>query len=133
LPSGIPRPGSVDAQRQVPIDVPYSDVEPRQHRQAGDSPRGGADRGCPDDRAGAKRAAQRDAAEIDEPVRGRDEERQIVEPVVVDAPDERAGHLADRREEHDADGLRPHKRGKRPQRASEHGKREHAERELPVE
>ena len=38
----------------------------------------------PDDRS------EREPAQIDEPVRRRDEERQVVQPVAVDAPDERA-------------------------------------------
>ena len=43
--------------------------------------------------ASAASPASASAAEVDEPVRRGDEERQVVEAVVVDAPDERAGHL----------------------------------------
>ena len=64
-------------------------------------------------RAGS--VAQGEAAEVDEPVRRWDEQRQVVQPVVVDAPDERARHLPDRREEDDANGLCPHERRKRPE------------------
>ena len=60
-----------------------------------------------------QRRRERQAAEVDEPVRGRDEERQVVEPVVVDAPDERARHFADRGEGDDAERLGARERGER--------------------
>ena len=56
----------------------------------------------------AQRGREREAGQVDEPVRGRHEQRQVVQAVVVDAPDQRAGDLADRREADDAERLSPH-------------------------
>ena len=56
---------------------------------------------------GAKRRRERQAGQVDDPVRRRDEKRQVVQAVVVDAPDQRAGDLADRREGDDAERLCP--------------------------
>ena len=81
----------------------------------------------------AHERGDREAAEIDEPVRGRDEQRQVVQPVRVDAPDERADHLADRRERDDAERLRAGERGQRAERGEQHEPGQRAERELPVE
>ena len=60
--------------------------------------------------ARATSAGEREPAEVHDPVRGRDEQRQVVQPVRVDAPDERAGHLADGREHDDAERLRARER-----------------------
>ena len=54
-----------------------------------------------------ERERERDAREEHEPVRGRHEHRQVVQPVGVEAPDQRAGDLADRREHDHAERLRP--------------------------
>ena len=70
-------------------------VEARRHRQASDPPGRGAERRA--QTTGRAGAARGDATEVDEPVR-RGMKRQVMEAVVVDAPDERARHLADRRE-----------------------------------
>jgi hypothetical protein len=48
---------------------------------------------------------EREAGQVDESVGRRDEQRQVVQPVVVDAPDERSGDFADRREADDAECL----------------------------
>ena len=49
-----------------------------------------ADRRDGDERPRRDDRSEREPAEIHEPVRRRDEERQVVQPVAVDAPDERA-------------------------------------------
>jgi hypothetical protein len=41
-------------------------------------------------------------------VRGRHEQRQVVQAVVVDAPEERTGDFSDRGKAHDAEGLSTH-------------------------
>ena len=63
-------------------------------------------------------------------MRGRHEERQVVQPVAVDAPDDRAGQLADRREEDHADHLRLVDRREPGGRGDQDAPGEHAEREL---
>ena len=107
-------------------------VRARQNGQPGDSPTGGTDGGDPDERPLRERPRERQPAEVDEPVRGRDEERQVVEAVVVDAPDERAGHLSDRCERDDAERLRARERHERYERRGEDGERHDAEPDLGV-
>src|SRR5207244_1267179 len=67
------------------------DVEARQDGQAEKSPERGSGRGGGDERAGVppQRLAERDAAQVDEPVARRDEERQVVHAVAIDAPEDR--------------------------------------------
>ena len=97
--------------------APQSSPRPRPRRRRA--------RAC----ACAARARATGPVEEDEPVRGRHEERQVVQPVAVDAPDQRAGHLADRREEDDAERLRaPLDRDAQRARATSTSQVEHAER-----
>ena len=55
----------------------------------------------------AERGRDREPGQVDEPVGRRHEEGQVVEPVAVDAPDQGAGHLADRGEADDPEHHRP--------------------------
>jgi hypothetical protein len=73
---------------------------------------------------------EREAGEVDEAVCRRHEERQVVQPVGVDAPDERAGDLAERREGNDAECLRAPLHRHARQRGREHDPRDGAEEEL---
>ena len=66
-------------------------------------------------------------------MRGRDEERQVVQPVAVDAPEERARHLARGRERDDGERLRACERRQRPQRGEEQEPAEPAEHELSAQ
>jgi hypothetical protein len=83
------------------------DVPTRQHGQPEQAPRrrGGRGRDHQDARVAGERGREREAGQVDEAVRGRDEEREVVQPVGVDAPDQRTGHLAERREDDDAERL----------------------------
>jgi hypothetical protein len=63
---------------------------------------------------------EREAGQVDESVGRRDEQRQVVQPVVVDAPDQRSGDLADRRETDDAKRLRAPFDGYLRQRGDKH-------------
>ena len=69
-----------------------ADVLPRQHRDARDAPRQHRDEGDADEQPlpARREPGERDAAEVDEPVRGWHERRQVLEPVGVEAPDDRA-------------------------------------------
>jgi hypothetical protein len=52
-----------------------------------------------------KERSEREPTEIHEPVTRRDERGQVVESVAVEAPDERADDLADRRDSDDRERL----------------------------
>src|SRR5256886_1054350 len=111
------------------------DVAPRQHCQAEESPRRGG-RGRDDgdgSRVPAKCGREGEARQVDDAVRGRDEQRQIVQAVVVDAPEDRPGHLSDRGEADDAGDLHAALECRAGERDCEHDPGECAERELLVE
>ena len=80
--------------------------------------------------ARAQRLAQRQAGHEHEAVRRRHERRQVVEPVRVDAPEDRARQLRDRRGADDDGDLRPALGRQRPRRGDEHEPRQSAEDEL---
>jgi hypothetical protein len=81
----------------------------------------------------AERLAERQPGDEDEPVRGRDERRQVVEPVRVDAPDDRPGHLGDGRCTDDDGDLGAPLDRKRPGGEQEHDPGEPTQDELAVE
>ena len=83
------------------------DVPTRQHGQPEETPRRRGDGGREHEHAGVagERGREREAGQVDEAVGGRHEERQIVQPVGVDAPDQGSGHLADRGEDDDPECL----------------------------
>ena len=60
----------------------------------------------------------------------RDEGRQVVQPVPVEAPDERPDDLAERREPHDGERLQPHGPGLEGDQRRQDERREHTETEL---
>ena len=76
------------------------------------------------------RNGQCEPAEVDDPVRGRHEERQVVQAVAVDTPDQRADHLADRRERDHAECLCAALERDPGERRREHRAGEEPEREL---
>ncbi len=76
------------------------------------------------------RVGECQAGEVHDAVRRGHEEGQVVQPVAVDAPDERAGHLPDGRERDDGERLRAPFRGDPCQRGAEHGEGQDAESEL---
>jgi hypothetical protein len=66
-------------------------------------------------------------------VRRRHEGGQVVEPVVVDAPEDRPGHLPDGGEDDHPERLRPPQEREARQRGEQHDPGERAEEELLVE
>ena len=108
------------------------DVAARDRHQAEHAPghRRGRRRRDDEARVPLQRERERDAGQEDEPVRGRHEHRQVVQPVGVEAPDQRAGHLADRREDDHAERLRPPLNRDARQPGDEHDPGQPAEREL---
>ena len=77
-----------------------------------------------------RRDREPDPGQIDDPVGRRDEERQIVQAVAVDAPEQRPGRLPDRRERDHAERLRSAVERHLRERRDEHGPRDDAERKL---
>lgn len=73
---------------------------------------------------------QRDAAEKDESVTRRDESRQVVESVRVEAPDERADDLSERRDADDQERLDANRPRLENEQASEHRCRQEPEKKL---
>ena len=70
----------------------------RRDRQADEGPGPGG---------GPARLAEAEPGEVDEPVAGRHEEREVPEPVLVDPPEDRPDHLGHRGHDHDDARLRP--------------------------
>ena len=120
-----PRPQQHEDEERAPDRA--GDVGRGQHRQPGEAP----DRRCGrSDRDHDPRPAQRrerDAGEVDEPVPRRHVRGDVVEPVLVEAPDQRADDLADRRHAHDRERLPANGARLEREQRREHGGGEQAE------
>ncbi len=86
-----------------------------------------------DEKCGHARREERrqgETREVDEPVPGRHERRQVLEPVAVEAPHQRADDLAQRRDPDDSERLHAHVRRLGHEECHKHSGREDAERQL---
>ena len=107
-------------------------VRRREHGDAGNAP-DPCDGDSGDEepaRASPDERSQGEPCEVDEPVSGRDERRQVVEAIRVHAPNERPDHLPDRCEADDGEGLQPRRLGMYRQKHHEDGRGHETENEL---
>jgi hypothetical protein len=122
-----------ERRRQCPATDRTGDIRCRKHRQPHDAPAGDTHDGrrhqpAPPATGGFR---EREPGEVDEPVPGRHVGREVPEPVLVDAPEQRPDDLAARRDDDDEHGLAPHRGGLETEQPREQGRGADAERELP--